>query len=187
MPGPEPPGEDVVAAAQPHVERRHRLDRVLLDQRRERVHVVALERLDVAREQLRVGLVDRARGVARARGRSPRAWPGPAGARCSRTRRSSRAAPRPRPPSSAAPRTGSGRRAGAAADAGARRRARAGSSPRDGDAILGRVVRHRLDPGHLGQRVQVRLDRLARRPEVHRPRAPLAAVSMSRQTFVAIR
>ena len=49
------------------------------------------------------------------------------------------------------------------------------------DRHLGRVAfrhdearRHRLDPRHLGQRVQVRLDRLAGRAEIHRPRAPLA-------------
>ncbi len=41
MPGAEPPGEDVVAAAQPHVVRRHRLGRVLVDQRRQRLDVVA--------------------------------------------------------------------------------------------------------------------------------------------------
>src|SRR5204863_9906820 len=35
-PGPEPPGEDVVAAAEPHVVRRHRLRRVLADPRGER-------------------------------------------------------------------------------------------------------------------------------------------------------
>ena len=45
---------------QPEVVRRHRLRRVLVDQRRERVDVVALERLDVAGEQLAVGLVERA-------------------------------------------------------------------------------------------------------------------------------
>ena len=45
-------------------------------------------------------------------------------------------------------------------------------------AVLGHCepVRHRLDPGDLRERVQVLLDRLAGRPEVHRPRAALAAV-----------
>ena len=38
------------------------------------------------------------------------------------------------------------------------------------------ALRHRLDPGHLGQGVQVRDDGLARRAEIHRPRAPLAPV-----------
>ena len=63
---------------QPEVVRRHRLRRVLVDQRRERVHVVALERLDVAREQLarrprrrrrrrRSALTSLASSVARAR------------------------------------------------------------------------------------------------------------------------
>ena len=49
------------------------------------------------------------------------------------------------------------------------------------DGNLGRVAfgrergfRDRLDPGHLRQRVQVRCDRLARRPEVHRPGAAVA-------------
>ena len=52
---------------------------------------------------------------------------------------------------------------------------------RDGD--LRRVAfgcdgagRKRLDPGHLRQGVQVRLDRLARRPEIHGPRPALAGV-----------
>ena len=36
--------------------------------------------------------------------------------------------------------------------------------------------RNRLDPGHLRQGVQVRLDRLARGPEIHRPRPALAGV-----------
>ena len=51
----------------------------------------------------------------------------------------------------------------------------------DGD--LGRVAfrrdgahRNRLDPGHLRQGVQVRLDGLARGSEVHRPGAALAGV-----------
>jgi RNA polymerase sigma-70 factor (ECF subfamily) len=35
---------------------------------------------------------------------------------------------------------------------------------------------NRLDPGHLRQSVEVRLDRLARRPEIHRPGAALAPV-----------
>ena len=52
MPGPEPPREDVVAAAEPQGVRGHRLRGVLVEQRGQRVHVVALERVDVAREQL---------------------------------------------------------------------------------------------------------------------------------------
>src|SRR5215204_6666259 len=54
-----PPREDVVAAAEPEVERRHRLGRVLVDQGYERVHVVALEGLDVAGEQFGVELLGR--------------------------------------------------------------------------------------------------------------------------------
>ena len=42
-----------------------------LDQRRQRVHVVALERVDVAREQLAVRLVERPAGVGGARRRPP--------------------------------------------------------------------------------------------------------------------
>src|SRR3954453_17037852 len=47
-----PPAEDLVAAAQPQLVRRHGLRRVLVDQRGQRLHVVALERLDVAGGQL---------------------------------------------------------------------------------------------------------------------------------------
>src|ERR1019366_4135492 len=46
-PGAVPPGEDVVAAGQPHVERRHRLPGVLLDQCCERLEVVLLECGDI--------------------------------------------------------------------------------------------------------------------------------------------
>ena len=59
IPGPTHQAEDVVAAGQPQVERRHRLDRVLADQRGQRLHVVALERLDVAIQQLALGRLDR--------------------------------------------------------------------------------------------------------------------------------
>src|SRR5918992_387371 len=62
-PGAVPPREDVVAAAQPQVVRRHRLRRVLADELRECVHVVGLERLDVAREQALVSPVYRRLGV----------------------------------------------------------------------------------------------------------------------------
>ena len=54
---PEPPGKDVLAALQPQVIRRHRLLRVLLDQRGERVEVVALEGRDVAGEELALPIV----------------------------------------------------------------------------------------------------------------------------------
>ena len=49
-PRPEPPGEDVVAPREPEVVGRHRLRGVLVDERGQRVHVVALESLDVALE-----------------------------------------------------------------------------------------------------------------------------------------
>ena len=55
---PDPPGQDVVAAREPEVVRRHGLRRVLVDERRERLHVVALERVDIALEQIRVRSVD---------------------------------------------------------------------------------------------------------------------------------
>ena len=126
-PGPEPPGEDVVAAGEPEVERRHRLRRVLVDQRGERVDVVRLEGRDVARRAAR-GRARRARRRPGRRARPARASPARAAARCSPRRRSSRAARRPRSPASAAPRRGSARRAGAAAGAAAPRRRRAGSS-----------------------------------------------------------
>src|SRR5207249_6279853 len=39
-----------------------------------------------------------------------------------------------------------------------------------------KVVRYRLDPGHLGQRVEVGFDRLLRGPKIYRTRAPLFPV-----------
>src|SRR4029079_17624455 len=65
-PGPEPPGEDVVATRKPEVERRHRLGRVLADQRRQRLDVVALEGIHVALEQRALLVVELARGGGRA-------------------------------------------------------------------------------------------------------------------------
>src|SRR5205823_12903064 len=67
-PRPEPPFEDVVAAAQPHVVRRHRLRRVFLDQRRERLDVVALEGIDVAGEERAIRLLERRSWIGRADG-----------------------------------------------------------------------------------------------------------------------
>src|SRR5260370_25818251 len=49
--GSKPPGEYVVATRQPHVIWRHRLRRVLLNQRGQRIYVVALERSHAAVEQ----------------------------------------------------------------------------------------------------------------------------------------
>src|SRR5581483_4480132 len=60
-----PPGEDVLAALQPQVERWHRLPRVLGDQRRQGIDVVALERFDVARQQLSLVALDVRRYLAR--------------------------------------------------------------------------------------------------------------------------
>src|SRR5262245_14119500 len=60
---PDPPLEDVVAAGEPHVEGRHRLRRVVVDERRQLVHVVALEGIDVAGEELGVRLVHLRRRV----------------------------------------------------------------------------------------------------------------------------
>ncbi len=77
----EPPARISVAAAQPQLVRRHRLRRVLVQQRGQRVDVVALERVDVAVEQLAVGDAERLqRHVVGASDPSPPAWPG---ARCS--------------------------------------------------------------------------------------------------------
>ena len=39
-----------------------------------------------------------------------------------------------------------------------------------------RGIGHRLDPRHLGKHVEVLDDRLLRRPEIHRARAPLSGV-----------
>jgi hypothetical protein len=49
-------------AAQPHVIRRQRLGRVLLDQRGERVHVVVLESLDISGQEGVIGRVERSAG-----------------------------------------------------------------------------------------------------------------------------
>ena len=59
VPGPEPPGEDVVAPREPEVERRHRLRGVLVDQRRQGIHVVRSNAVDVPLQELRVRGVDR--------------------------------------------------------------------------------------------------------------------------------
>ena len=75
-PRPEPPGHDVRETAQPEVEGRHRLGRVLPD-RGERLHVVRLERRHVPLEQLAVGPFQlRRREIRSDVGRSKRG-PGP--------------------------------------------------------------------------------------------------------------
>ena len=56
---PEPPLDDVVVGLQPQVVRRHVPRRVLAQERGQRVHVVALERVDVAGEQRLVVGVER--------------------------------------------------------------------------------------------------------------------------------
>ena len=188
----EPPGEDVVAAGQPQVIRRHRLRRVLVDERRQRLNVVGLERPHVARQQLRVG-------HAAVRVRTRRAWvcsppssSARAAGRCSPTRRWSRGVRRPRWPSTAALRRGSALPAAAAGGAAARPRTPA--APSRG--------RRRPPPGRLGAPTnpagRARASRvrvvgagaphgLAAGPQIHRAGAPLVLRSMSRQTLVAIR
>ena len=78
--GAEAPLHDVLVGLQPHLVRRHRPRRVLVEERGQRVHVVALERVDVAGEQRLLLVVDRVdrvavaellrRSVARARWRA---------------------------------------------------------------------------------------------------------------------
>src|SRR5712692_1363329 len=60
---PEPPGEDVLAAAEPQVVRRHRLASVLLDEPRQRGDVIAFEGSDVAGEKLLAGGIHRGRRI----------------------------------------------------------------------------------------------------------------------------
>ena len=81
MPVPRHQRADVVGAAQPQLVRRHGQGGVLVQQRGERVHVVALEGVDVAGQQRALRLVHRAAtgSVARAR----RSRPSVARARCS--------------------------------------------------------------------------------------------------------
>ncbi len=61
---PEAPLRDVLVGLQPQLVRRHRPGRVLGEQRGERRHVVALERVDVAGQQLALLLVQRLRRLA---------------------------------------------------------------------------------------------------------------------------
>ena len=93
MPGPYHHVRMSSRPVQPQVERRHRLRRVLVDQRGERLHVVCAR---TPRRSARgaPAAPDRpARRRRRPSARSPRASHGRAGARCSPTRRSSRGAP----------------------------------------------------------------------------------------------
>ena len=190
--GADPPAQDVVATGEPEVERRHRLRRVLVDQRRERVHVVALERRDVAGEQAR-----RRPRRPRAARPSSRCWrpesPVRAAARCSPRPHSSRGAPQPPTPSSAAPRRESARHAASAGGAAGLRRTRAESSR------ARPPPRPDLRPARRGRRESARST--SPRASVFRfsatgsragPRSigsarRLRLSSMSRQTFVAMR
>ena len=166
---------------QPQVERRHRLGRVLVDERRERLHVVALERLDVAREELALLRVGGRRPARRPRARSPRAWPVRAGARCSPTRRSSRGAPPPRSPATAAPRRGcstarcrGGRCWSAATNARrivSRATATSAGSPSSWTTSASGAGSIHVTSGSV---LQVPTRSARARAEVHRPRAPLA-------------
>ena len=179
---------------EPEVERRHRLRRVLLDQRRQRLHVVVLERRDVAVEQRAVLVVERRarRSLARRLGRLP-AWPAPAAARCSPTRRSCRAALRPRRPASGAPRRGSAPPAASAAAAAALRRTRAGSSRARRSSRQGRLRRAtRLSGSGWIQVASGSVFRFASVGSRAGPRSIGRArrsrpFSMSKQTLVAIR
>ena len=80
-------------ALDPHLERGHGLHRVLSEERDQRIHVVALERVHVLREQVRVlASTDPAAGARAA----PRGWSAPAAARCSPRPRSCRGRRPPR-------------------------------------------------------------------------------------------
>ena len=63
IPGSQAPRDDVVVGLQPHLVRRHRPGGVLAQERRERLHVVPLERVDVAVEQRALHRRRRARRV----------------------------------------------------------------------------------------------------------------------------
>ena len=186
--GAEAPGRDVVRASAATARRaastasRLRAAATVSD-----VHVVALERVDVAGQQRALLGVER---PARRRSRQV-GWlerrTGPLQRAVDRRDRSCRATRRPRPPSSAAPRAGSARPAGSAAGAAARRRTRGGSSraprrPRPGSP-LGRqhaAVGDRHDPRVLGQRTAELARRPSRARQVHRAGAPLPARSACR-------
>ena len=177
----EPPGENVVAAGQPHVIGRHALLSVPLDQRGQGVEVVPLEGIDVACQELALGFVDGGCRVIDAEA-----------ARLER---------RPRSLERAVDR-GHGRVEELRHLGGfpAQHLAEDQDGPLAGREVLkrrhecqpDRLVRHRcvggitrgeegavgnrLDPRDLRTRVQVRFDRLLRRPEVHRQGPPLAAL-----------
>ena len=194
-PGPEPPGQDVVAAAQPHLVWRHRLHRVLVQQGGQQLDVVGLERLDVARQQ-RLLLLDPSAAIGSLGSRSRSAIAVRALCRALLTETtlvSSSSA------TSAAFQRSTSRRISTA-----RWRARQvleRGDERQPDRLarlgqLGRVavhrqhaaVGHRLEPGRLQhRRRERRIDRGARgRRSIGRARR-FRPSSMSRQTLVAMR
>ena len=116
----EAPGADVVVGLEPHLVRRHGPGRVLVEQRGQRVHVVPLECVHVAREDLAPPRVRASTRPLRSAPAGARASRGRAGARCSRRRPSSQADPRPRRRASEGRRAGSARHAAVAAAAGSR-------------------------------------------------------------------
>ena len=180
VPRPNPPGEDVVAPGEPEVERRHRLRRVLLDERREGLHVVALERRRrSARRSSAIGRLDGGR-----RGRRESLASSVARARCSAlfteaTRRLEELGDLRRLPAQ--------HLAEDQHRALARRQLLQRGDEGEANGLapghdVGRVplghdeaVGHRLDP-ELIRRAEVLDDRRARRPEIHRQRTSLAAV-----------
>ena len=194
-PGPEAPLDDVVVGLEPQLVRRHRPRRVLVEQRGQRVHVVALERVDVPREQRLLVVVerlDRARRSTVRLGRQRRA--GPLQRAVDRRDARCRAARRPRRPSSAAPRAGSARRAASAAGAGARRRTPAGSiraaiATSAGSPPIGTTRSSGIGSIHASRAAARRAAR-RRSSRVAGPsagRGAGGAPSMSRQTLVAMR
>ena len=137
---------------------------VLVDQRRQRVDVVALEGVDVAREQLALARVHRRRGVGGSTSRSLERGARPLQRAVDRRDARVEQLGDLGWPSSAGPRRGSARRAGGrqVLERGHEREADRLARLRDlGGIALGadELVGDRLDPGRLGQRVQVRLDR----------------------------
>ncbi len=196
IPGPTHQAKMSSRPCEPHVVRRHRLGRVLADQRGQRLHVVALEGLDVAAQQVALSAsIQRRHRVAVGHAARHRAWRGHAGARCSPTRRSCRAARRPR----AACQRSTSHRISTARWRGGRCWSAATNASRivsrgDGHARPGRSPAARARRGsaaiHVasGSDVEVR----ARRARAAGPRSIGRArrsrpLSMSRQTFVAIR
>ena len=170
-PGPNHQREDVGASAQPEIERRHRLRRVLVDQRGQRVDVVTLERGDVALEQLAVDLLDRiGRGHVVRLDRRARALQGAVhrGDGCLE-----QLGDLARLPAQHLREDQRGALPGRQVlQRGDERQAHRLALDR---RVLGQVrVRDRLQPHDFGGHVQVLDHRRAGRAEVHRPRAPLA-------------